>query len=321
MSAHVNEFSRRVYIAARNFGLQDPQARLAAAQASLETLYGQSVKGNNYFGIKARSSWKGDVQSFQTWEEIGGKRVNKTDRFRKYDSIDDSLADWVETVSTRWPEAMSARTFADAAEGLRYGKPGGYATDRKYGQKLAYIERRIGEQYSPPSDALLRFKEDTENSALLQDILSGNQKPTGTSSIFDTHLMGLLNVEATPVPLRKPGHRSHRNEVSVSANDDSGNNPRPPRGKPEFGGAQNHMGNVAFPVRAKPRSKPERVVPTRKPSGPREQGRTGRSGGLNPFDLDGTDLDRQAQLIKENPIQARQLILAAGRDPKLFGFT
>ncbi|MBG6163661.1 hypothetical protein IWQ54_003329 [Labrenzia sp. EL_195] len=235
MSAHVNEFSRRVYIAARNFGLQDPQARLAAAQASLETLYGQSVKGNNYFGIKARSSWKGDVQSFQTWEEIGGKRVNKTDRFRKYDSIDDSLADWVETVSTRWPEAMSARTFADAAEGLRYGKPGGYATDRKYGQKLAYIERRIGEQYSPPSDALLRFKEDTENSALLQDILSGNQKPTGTSSIFDTHLMGLLNVEATPVPLRKPGHRSHRNEVSVSANDDSGNNPRPPRGKPEFG--------------------------------------------------------------------------------------
>ncbi len=92
-----------------------------------------------------------------------------------------------------------------------------------------------------------------------------------------------------------------------------------PVAKPETKESKNRADNSATSV-PKPRSKPEKVVPTRKPSGPREQGRTGKSGGLNPFDLDMTDLGRQAQLIKENPIRARQLILAAGRDPKLFGF-
>ncbi|MEO1028871.1 MAG: glucosaminidase domain-containing protein [Pseudomonadota bacterium] len=318
MSAHVNEFSRRVYIAARNFGLQDPQARLAAAQASLETLYGQSVKGNNYFGIKARSSWKGDVQRFQTWEEIDGKRVIMTDRFRKYDSIDDSLADWVETVSTRFPDAMSAQSFTEAVEGLQNGIFGEYASDSRYGQKLAYIERRIGEQYSPPSDTLLRFKEDSEKNAQLQDILSGNQKPTGTPSIFDTHRMGLLNVEATPVPPRKPSHRSHPNEVIGSVEDDGGHDARPARAEPEFGGAQNHTGEDAMPIRARPRPKPERVVPARKPGSLQKRGRSDKSGNLNPFDLDKPDLNPQAQLIQENPVRARQLILEAGRDPKMF---
>jgi hypothetical protein len=43
----VNEFTRNVYIAAKNLGLPDPQARLAATQASLETAYGKSVKIGN----------------------------------------------------------------------------------------------------------------------------------------------------------------------------------------------------------------------------------------------------------------------------------
>ena len=43
----VNEFTRNVYIAAKNLGLPDSQARLAATQASLETTYGKSVKIGN----------------------------------------------------------------------------------------------------------------------------------------------------------------------------------------------------------------------------------------------------------------------------------
>ncbi|MGX1495846.1 hypothetical protein [Roseibium aggregatum] len=40
----VNEFTRNVYIVAKNLGLPDPEVRLAATQATLETGCGKSVK-------------------------------------------------------------------------------------------------------------------------------------------------------------------------------------------------------------------------------------------------------------------------------------
>lgn len=42
------------------------------------------------------------------------------------------------------------------------------------------------------------------------------------------------------------------------------------------------------------------------------------SGGANPFDADTPDLKGQSDLLERNPARARQLVLAAGRDPKLF---
>lgn len=43
----------------------------------------------------------------------------------------------------------------------------------------------------------------------------------------------------------------------------------------------------------------------------------GASGG-NPFDQDSLDLKQQSELLDRNPARARQMILAAGRDPKMF---
>ena len=54
----VNEFTRNVYIAAKNLGLPDSQARLAATQASLETAYGKSVKIGNPAAGNNRIFWK-----------------------------------------------------------------------------------------------------------------------------------------------------------------------------------------------------------------------------------------------------------------------
>lgn len=42
--------------------------------------------------------------------------------------------------------------------------------------------------------------------------------------------------------------------------------------------------------------------------------------GANPFDLEASDLKQQARLIEENPVLAKRMIRAAGRDPELFGF-
>ncbi|MDN3720129.1 hypothetical protein QW131_15330 [Roseibium salinum] len=42
------------------------------------------------------------------------------------------------------------------------------------------------------------------------------------------------------------------------------------------------------------------------------------TGGDNPFDTDNPNLKRQSELLESNPARARQLIVSAGRDPRLF---
>lgn len=43
-------------------------ARLTLAQAGLESAYGKSAPGFNFFGVKAGSSWPGETQKLLTWE-------------------------------------------------------------------------------------------------------------------------------------------------------------------------------------------------------------------------------------------------------------
>lgn len=67
-----------------------------------------------------------------------------------------------------------------------------------------------------------------------------------------------------------------------------------------------------------------RFSPAQSISHPHESGVAepvkGRTIAGNPFSLEKTDLQRQARLIHENPVRAKKLIRAAGRDPELFGF-
>lgn len=42
------------------------------------------------------------------------------------------------------------------------------------------------------------------------------------------------------------------------------------------------------------------------------------AGGANPFESSAPDLKRQSELLESNPARARQLIVSAGRDPRLF---
>lgn len=43
-------------------------ALVTLVQAALESGYGQHAPGNNFFGIKAGSSWTGNTQKLKTWE-------------------------------------------------------------------------------------------------------------------------------------------------------------------------------------------------------------------------------------------------------------
>jgi hypothetical protein len=153
-------FAEEIYQAAINIGLNDVQARVAAAQASQETQYGRHVAGNNYFGIKAGNSWDGPSQSVGTWEEINGRRVNIRDDFRVYETPEESLRDWTSLMERNFPDVMSATTFDNAVQGLNNGRLGRYATDSRYMRNLKWIERNILDEVEPrtlaPAQAAIR---------------------------------------------------------------------------------------------------------------------------------------------------------------------
>lgn len=140
-------FAQAIYERALGTGLTDTQARLVASQAALESRNGQSGlsrRDNNFFGIKAGSSWKGERASWGTGEQdASGRGYRMQSDFRKYASPDDSFADYARLVQRRWPEAWNAGSIRDAAAGLRFGQSGGYATDQAYGSKLENISRGL----------------------------------------------------------------------------------------------------------------------------------------------------------------------------------
>lgn len=176
------QFVNKAYQAGRNIGLSDTAARLAASQAALESSYGTKAKGNNFFGIKAGKSWNGDTQTFGTTEVVNGKRVKIQDQFRKYDSFEDSIADWADLVEKRWPDALTAPDLDTAAAALKAGKRGGYATDPNYAGKLAWVDRNAGVSSAPGYE--------------MQDI--ADLQSLGVIDPYDTSFLGADQVNAYP---------------------------------------------------------------------------------------------------------------------------
>ena len=112
-------------------------ASIAIAQAALETGWGRSVKGNNFFGVKAGSSWNGPTTNFATHEVINGQRVGMTDRFRAFGSVRESVDNYGKLLAgnARYRHVIGADAH-DAADALQRA---GYATDPRYAQQLKQI--------------------------------------------------------------------------------------------------------------------------------------------------------------------------------------
>lgn len=111
---------------------------LVIAQAILESGWGEKAIESNIFGIKAGSSWKGRVVKRKTREWDGQKYVIMESNFRAYDSIEDSIMDYLDLVgnSKRYDMVRNAKDYKEAAR-LIY--EAGYATDPHYTDKLIDI--------------------------------------------------------------------------------------------------------------------------------------------------------------------------------------
>jgi flagellar protein FlgJ len=108
------------------------------SQAALESSWGKHAPGNNFFGIKADSSWTGDTQELNTHEVVNGKSVAVKALFRKYDSPADSFIDHGNFLlqNKRYAGAFQAQTTQDFIQAIA---DAGYATDPKYATKLNKI--------------------------------------------------------------------------------------------------------------------------------------------------------------------------------------
>lgn len=110
------------------------------AQSILESGWGESglsVNANNYFGIKADSSWKGEVYNADTHEYYNGQLTFTNADFRAYKTPYGSFKDHSNFLkeNPRYSELfkLSKTDYQGWAKGL---KAAGYATSLTYDDKI-----------------------------------------------------------------------------------------------------------------------------------------------------------------------------------------
>ncbi len=122
----------------------DPKAIIA--QAAVETGWGQYVihdnqgaPSYNLFGIKANSQWQGKQAVVDTVEFSQGVASRQKASFRAYDSIADSMNDYVDFIKSGARYEQAVQNSHDAKTYYQSLQQAGYATDPAYADKLMSV--------------------------------------------------------------------------------------------------------------------------------------------------------------------------------------
>jgi len=119
------------------------------AQSALETGWGRAVLADqrgssfNLFNIKAGQSWSGPTVSVSSLEYNNGTITSEQSKFRRYESLGESVQDYVDFVknSPRYASALDA--VEDGEAYIRELQKSGYATDPSYADKVLSVQQRI----------------------------------------------------------------------------------------------------------------------------------------------------------------------------------
>ncbi len=126
------------------------------AQAALETGWGQKIikdqKGsssNNLFNIKADARWSGDKVHKDTLEFEQNTMVKKSAPFRAYDSLHESVNDYIDFLSNndRYKDAL--QNSSNVEHFLQGLQKAGYATDPNYANKILGTLRKVTSLLNP----------------------------------------------------------------------------------------------------------------------------------------------------------------------------
>lgn len=119
-------------------------ASLILAQAALESGYGNSAPGNNFFGVKG--SGNAGSQRLMTTEVVNGREVRVQQNFRAYKTPADSFRDHARLISESpyYKGVMKAAKTGDAYAVAKAIGDSPYATDPNYGNKIKNIIKEEG---------------------------------------------------------------------------------------------------------------------------------------------------------------------------------
>ena len=113
------------------------------AQAALETGWGQKIikasdgsSSNNLFNIKADSRWNGDKINKETLEFEHGAMVKKNAPFRAYESLSESVNDYINFLSSNDRYQSALQNKGNVEHFLHGLQQAGYATDPNYANKI-----------------------------------------------------------------------------------------------------------------------------------------------------------------------------------------
>jgi flagellar protein FlgJ len=101
-----------------------------------------SRESNNFFGIKSSKKWGGKTYNIDTGEVIKGKKVIVNADFRAYNSVKDSIEDYVKLIkeNPRFSNVLKAKTVKDQAIEL---KKAGYATATGYADTVTQVYNSV----------------------------------------------------------------------------------------------------------------------------------------------------------------------------------
>src|SRR5450830_1254593 len=122
---------------------------IVAAHAALESGWGQrplrngTADSNNLFGIKAGSTWQGDVAANVTTEYEHGTALKKVEKFRSYPDQASAFRDYATLLADNPRYKNALNTGGDALAFATGLAKGGYATDPAYAQKLSKLAARV----------------------------------------------------------------------------------------------------------------------------------------------------------------------------------
>ncbi len=129
---YIRKYSRIAVEHQKRYGVP---ASITLAQGLLESSGGRSElarKGNNHFGIKCGNGWVGETIR---WDDD-----QKNECFRKYNSPEQSFEDHSHFLTTQPRYTFLLNLNKTDYKAWAYGlKKAGYATDKKYAQKLIRI--------------------------------------------------------------------------------------------------------------------------------------------------------------------------------------
>lgn len=131
---YISKYKNIALAQEKSFGIP---ASITLAQGILESGAGKSmltVHANNHFGIKAGSSWRGDI--YMAWDD----EINKS-RFRKYSSAKESFDDHAKVLKGNRYSFLFSKSVYDY-RAWAYGlQKAGYATATNYAKALiGYID-------------------------------------------------------------------------------------------------------------------------------------------------------------------------------------